>query len=93
MGNGDEFVLFLPERGVNVRQVDCPTDFRLELVDLGAICPQASEGKLFLVCERCAQQDQPVDETLGKVATVQHKDVLVRLDEVSRHLLVMSSRG
>lgn len=38
MGNSDELVLFLRERGLDVRQVDCPTDFRLELVDLCAVC-------------------------------------------------------
>ena len=45
MGNGDEFVLFLLESSFNVRLLDSPADFSLELVDVPAIRPQANDAR------------------------------------------------
>lgn len=45
VGNGDESVLFLLESGFDVRLLDSPSDFSLELVDVCAIRPQANDAR------------------------------------------------
>lgn len=47
MRDCDEFVLFLLEGAFNVGQLDGPTDFGLELIDLCAVRLQADEGKVM----------------------------------------------
>lgn len=49
MGDGDELVLFLSESGFDVRQLDDPTDFSLELVNLCSIHLQAKDSKVIAV--------------------------------------------
>lgn len=58
MGNGDEFVLFLLESGFNVRQLDGPTDFGLELFDFCAVRLQAKEAGCQDVGAECGKTNQ-----------------------------------